>query len=122
MEQKFTKDHEWLRLEQGNIALVGISNYAQEQLGDIVFVDIPSVDEQVAAGEVFGYLEAVKTVADLYMPVSGKVLQANAALEQEPQLINQSPYENGWIVRIEMSNPDEISSLMSAEEYKQKFG
>lgn len=118
MELKFTKDHEWLRMEQGNTALVGITDYAQAQLGDIVFVDLPSVGETLAAGDTFGCIEAVKTVADLYLPVGGKVLEANPAIENQPQLVNQSPQDKGWIVRIEVANAQEISLLMNEEEYK----
>jgi glycine cleavage system H protein len=118
MELKFAKTHEWLRPEQDGTAVIGITDYAQEQLGDIVFVDIPSIGEELAADDIFGYLEAVKTVADLYLPVDAKVLEANPALSDEPQLVNQSPYDKGWLVRIELSSPSQIDALMSKDEYE----
>jgi glycine cleavage system H protein len=114
----FTKDHEWLRVEQGNIAVVGITDYAQSQLGDIVYVDIPTVGENLNAGDTFGAIEAVKTVADLFLPVGGKVLEFNSELDGAPQLVNESPYEQGWIIKLEMSNPQEIAQLLDEEGYK----
>jgi glycine cleavage system H protein len=118
MELKFTKSHEWLRIEQDNIAFIGITDYAQQQLGDIVFVDIPTAGEHLKADDVFGYIEAVKTVADLYLPLDAKVLEENAELQDQPQLVNQSPYDKGWIARIELANPEQINQLMSEAEYK----
>jgi glycine cleavage system H protein len=115
---KFTKDHEWLRVEQGNIAVVGITDYAQSQLGDIVYVDIPTVGENLNAGDTFGAIEAVKTVADLLLPVGGKVLEFNSELDGAPQLVNQSPYEQGWIVKLEMTHPQEVAQLLNEADYK----
>src|SRR5574343_436977 len=101
-ELKYTKDHEWVKLE-GNIATVGITDFAQSELGDIVFVDVDTVDDDLNAGEVFGSVEAVKTVSDLYLPVSGKVIEFNEELEGEPELVNTDPYGKGWIVKVELS-------------------
>ncbi|GHT66322.1 glycine cleavage system protein GcvH [Bacteroidia bacterium] len=119
---KFTKDHEWLRVETGNIAVVGITDYAQSQLGDIVYVDIPTVGENLNAGDTFGAIEAVKTVADLFLPVGGKVLELNSELDGAPQLVNQSPYEQGWIVKLEMSHPQETAQLLNEADYKKLIG
>jgi glycine cleavage system H protein len=119
MELKFTKEHEWLRVESGNTAVVGITDYAQSQLGDVVFVDVPTVGETLDGGDIFGAVEAVKTVADLYLPVGGKVLEFNSALADEPQLVNQSPYEQGWIIRLEMTDNQEVTALLSEQEYKE---
>ena len=96
---KYTKEHEWIRVE-GDIAYVGITDYAQEQLGDIVFVDIPTVDETLAAGETFGTIEVVKTISDLFLPVAGTILEQNEALADQPELVNQDPYGEGWIIKI----------------------
>ena len=101
-ELKYTKDHEWIKIE-GNIATVGITDFAQGELGDIVFVDVESVDEELNAGDVFGSVEAVKTVSDLYLPVTGKVIEFNDALEDEPELVNNDPYGKGWIIKLEVS-------------------
>ena len=101
-ELKYTKDHEWVKLE-GNVATVGITDFAQSELGDIVFVDVDTVDDDLNAGEVFGSVEAVKTVSDLYLPVSGKVIEFNEELEGEPELVNTDPYGKGWIVKVELS-------------------
>lgn len=118
-ELKYTSDHEWVKIE-GNVATVGITDYAQGELGDIVFVDVDSVDEEVSAGEVFGSVEAVKTVSDLYMPVSGKVLEFNEALENEPELVNTDPYGKGWIIKVEISG--DTSDLLTTEAYKDVIG
>ncbi|GHT10802.1 glycine cleavage system H protein [Bacteroidia bacterium] len=118
MELKFTKEHEWLRVEHDNIVTVGITDYAQSQLGDIVFVDIPTVGETLQQGDIFGAVEAVKTVADLFLPVSGKVLEANATVNDAPQTVNQSPYQEGWIIKLEMTHPQEVSALLSEAEYQ----
>jgi glycine cleavage system H protein len=118
MEILFTKEHEWLRVESGSIVVVGITDYAQSQLGDVVFVDVPTVGETLNGGDTFGAVEAVKTVADLYLPVGGKVLEFNSALADEPQLVNQSPYEKGWIIRLEMTDNQEVTNLLSEQEYK----
>ena len=104
---KYTKDHEWVKVE-GDIATVGITDYAQDQLGDIVFVDIQTQGENLAKEEVFGAIEAVKTVADAFMPVSGEIIEVNAALEEAPQTVNSDPYGEGWMIKIRMSNPAEV--------------
>jgi len=118
---KYSNDHEWIRVE-GDMAFVGISDYAQSELGEIVYVDVTTVGETLEAGEVFGSIEAVKTVADLMMPVSGKILELNADLDATPELVNSDPYGKGWIVKIEITRPDEIDSLLSADQYKQLLG
>lgn len=114
---KYTKDHEWIRVE-GDVAIVGITDYAAEQLGDIVFVDIDTVGETLAHEEVFGTIEAVKTVSDLYLPVSGEILEFNEALEGNPALINSDPYDTGWIIKVKFSNVAEFDHLLSADAYK----
>ncbi|MDR1553910.1 MAG: glycine cleavage system protein GcvH [Prevotellaceae bacterium] len=116
---KYSSDHEWIRVEDNNIAVVGITDFAQSQLGDIVFVDIQTEGETLSAGEVFGAIEAVKTVSDALMPVSGTVIEVNAELEGAPELVNQEPYGKGWMIKIEMSNPEELSSLLTAEQYQE---
>jgi glycine cleavage system H protein len=117
----YTKDHEWVRVE-GDHAVIGITDFAQKELGDIVYVDIDSKGKTVGQHEVFGTVEAVKTVSDLFMPVSGEVLELNPALDGSPELVNSEPYENGWMIKVKMSNPDEISGLMSVEAYKSLIG
>ena len=114
---KYTSDHEWIRVE-GNEAYVGVTDFAQSELGDIVYVDISSEGEELAQGEAFGSVEAVKTVSDLYMPVSGEVIEVNAALEGEPELVNSDPYGNGWMVKIRFTNPSEVEELMDVNAYK----
>ena len=114
---KYSNDHEWVRVE-GGIAVVGITDFAQNQLGDIVFVDIQTEGETLALGEVFGAIEAVKTVADALMPVSGKIIEVNAALEDSPESVNKDPYGEGWMVKIEMSDPAEVDSLLDADAYR----
>ena len=116
-ELKYSKDHEWVKVD-GNVAIIGISDFAQDQLGDIVFVDIQTEGEDLAAGEVFGAIEAVKTVADALMPVSGKVIEVNADLEGAPESVNTDPYGAGWMIKVEMSNPAELDELMDAEAYE----
>ena len=113
---KYTKDHERLRIE-GDEAVVGITDFAQRELGDIVFLDIPSVGEEVAAEDVFGTVEAVKTVSDLFMPVSGTVLAINEKIDDSPELVNQDPYGEGWLVRIKITNPGDAEGLLSADGY-----
>ncbi len=113
---KYSSDHEWLRAE-GEVGYVGISDFAQSQLGDIVFVDIPSEGDNLSANNVFGTIEAVKTVSDLVIPVSGEVLEINGALEDDPALVNKDPYGEGWIIKIRITDPSEIDALMSGEEY-----
>jgi glycine cleavage system H protein len=114
---KYTKDHEWLKIED-NTALIGITDYAQEELGDIVFVDIDPDTEEIIKGESFGTIEAVKTVSDLFAPCNGKVLEINPKLEDEPELINSDPYGEGWIIKIEISNPDELNELLDSTSYQ----
>ena len=115
---KYTKDHEWTRVD-GDVAYVGITDYAQGELGEIVFVDITTEGEVVAKEEVFGTIEAVKTVSDLFMPVSGEVIEANAELDDKPELVNEDVYGNGWLIKVSVSDPSELDELMSAAEYEQ---
>ena len=115
---KYTKDHEWIRVD-GDVAYVGITDYAQGELGEIVFVDITTEGEVVAKEEVFGTIEAVKTVSALFMPVSGEVIEANAELDDKPELVNEDVYGNGWLIKISVSDPSELDELMSAAEYEQ---
>ena len=117
----YTNDHEWIKIE-GNIASVGITDFAQSELGDIVFIEVETIGEILNKNEVFGTVEAVKTVSDLFIPVSGKVLEFNNALEDNPELVNDSPYGDGWIVKIEITNTDEISDLLNSEAYKSLIG
>ena len=117
----YTNDHEWIKIE-GNIAMVGITDFAQSELGDIVFIEVETIGENLNKNEVFGTVEAVKTVSDLFIPVSGKVLEFNNALEDNPELVNDSPYDVGWIVKIEISNTNEIADLLDSEAYKSLIG
>lgn len=119
-ELKYTKDHEWIRVE-GDEAVIGITDFAQRELGDIVFVDINTVDEEIAANEVFGTIEAVKTVSDLFMPVQGTVLAVNDAIDASPELVNSDPYGEGWVIRIKLTNPTDADTLLSAEQYKEEI-
>ena len=114
---KYTKEHEWIRVE-GEEAVVGITDYAQSQLGDIVFVECETVGDALEAGETFGTVEAVKTVSDLYLPVAGEVLEFNEELEGEPELVNKDPYGKGWIVKIKISDETELDGLLNADAYK----
>lgn len=116
-ELKYTSEHEWIRVE-GEVAYIGITEHAQNQLGDIVFVDIPTVGEELNAGDVFGTIEVVKTISDLFMPVSGTILEQNEALEDKPELVNQDPYGAGWLIKIEPSTDADFSVLLDAKEYK----
>ena len=116
-ELKYTKEHEWIRVE-GEEAVVGITDYAQSQLGDIVFVECETVGDALEAGETFGTVEAVKTVSDLYLPVAGEVLEFNEELEGEPELVNKDPYGKGWIVKIKISDETELDGLSNADAYK----
>ena len=113
---RYTSEHEWIRVE-GNEAFVGITDYAQSELGEIVFVDVDSVGETLAQGEVFGTVEAVKTVSDLNMPVSGEVLELNEALNDQPELVNSDPYGEGWMIRITVKDPAELDNLLDAAGY-----
>ena len=114
---KYTKEHEWIRLE-GDVAYVGITDYAQEQLGDIVFVDIPTEGETLAADEVFGTIEVVKTISDLFLPVAGEILEQNEALADQPELVNQDPYGEGWLIKMKPANAADLDNLLDAEGYK----
>ena len=114
---KYTKEHEWIRLE-GDVAYVGITDYAQEQLGDIVFVDIPTEGETLAADELFGTIEVVKTISDLFLPVAGEILEQNEALADQPELVNQDPYGEGWLIKMKPANAADLDNLLDAEGYK----
>ncbi len=114
---KYTNDHEWIKIE-GDEALVGITDFAQSELGDVVFVDIQTQGENLGAGEVFGTIEAVKTVADAMMPVAGEVLEVNEELEGAPELVNNDPYGKGWMIKIKVNNPADIDSLLDAAQYE----
>lgn len=120
-ELKYTKDHEWLRLN-GDEATVGITDHAQSELGDIVYVEVETVGESLAANDVFGTVEAVKTTSELYLPVSGEVLEFNAQLNDEPELVNSDPYGNGWIVKIRISDVEELAGLMDSAAYSDLVG
>ncbi|TCC94263.1 glycine cleavage system protein GcvH [Pedobacter frigiditerrae] len=120
-ELKYTKDHEWVSIS-GNEATIGITDFAQRELGDIVYVDINSVGTEVSKEEVFGTIEAVKTVSDLYMPVTGTILAVNDDLNNSPELVNSDPYGNGWIIKITISNDSELEGLLSADDYKTLVG
>ena len=120
-ELKYTKDHEWVRVE-GDIATVGITDFAQSELGDIVYVEIETEGETLDAEEVFGSIEAVKTVSDLFMPISGEIIEFNADLESSPETVNTDPFGNGWMVKIKISDSSQIDSLMDAEAYGSLIG
>ena len=114
---KYTNEHEWIRVE-GDIAYVGITDYAQEQLGDIVFVAIPTVGETLEAGETFGTIEVVKTISDLFLPIAGEVLEQNEALEENPELVNKDPYGEGWLIKVKPADVKAVEDLLDAEAYK----
>ena len=116
-ELKYTKDHEWVRVE-GDEAVIGITDFAQRELGDIVFVDINTVGDEVEANEVFGTIEAVKTVSDLFLPTKATILSVNETIDSAPELINSDPYGQGWIVRVKLANVADVDALLSADEYK----
>jgi len=118
---KYTKDHEWLKVE-GNIATVGITAFAQGELGDIVYVEVETEGEELDQEEVFGSIEAVKTVSDLFMPVSGEITSFNDALEQDPETVNSDPYGDGWLVKIEMSDSSQVEGLLNADQYQELVG
>src|SRR5690606_11970721 len=120
-ELKYTKDHEWIRIE-GNIAVIGITDFAQGELGDIVFVDVDTLDDELNSGDVFGSVEAVKTVSDLYLPLSGTVVEFNEELEDQPELLNTDPYGKGWIIKLQIADESQQSELLSAEEYQATLG
>ncbi len=118
---KYTKDHEWVRIE-GDTATVGITDYAQSELGDIVYVDVDTLDETLDREEVFGTIEAVKTVSDLFLPLSGEITEFNGKLEDNPELVNQDPYGDGWIIKMKISNPGESDNLLDAKAYQELLG
>ncbi|MGQ9819497.1 MAG: glycine cleavage system protein GcvH [Candidatus Kapaibacteriales bacterium] len=118
---KYTKDHEWVSLD-GNIATIGITDHAQIELGDIVFVDISTELTEVIKGKAFGTIEAVKTVADVYAPVSGKVIEINSSINDHPEVINKDPYGEGWLIKVELANSDELNDLLDVEAYKSLIG
>ncbi|WP_435134985.1 glycine cleavage system protein GcvH [Formosa sp. A9] len=120
-ELKYTKDHEWVRIE-GDVATVGITDFAQSELGDIVYVEVETVDETLDVEEVFGTVEAVKTVSDLFLPLSGEIIEFNERLEDEPEVVNNDPYRDGWMIKIKFSNPTEVDALLSADDYKALVG
>lgn len=120
-ELRYTSDHEWVRLE-GDIATIGITDFAQHELGDIVFVDINTVGKELASNEIFGTVEAVKTVSDLFLPMAGTILEVNAGLESAPESVNTDAYGAGWMVKVKVSNPDEFHSLLDAEKYGALIG
>jgi glycine cleavage system H protein len=120
-ELKYTKDHEWIRVE-GNLAYVGITEFAQHELGDIVYVDINTVGKEVTQEEVFGTVEAVKTVSDLFMPLTGKIAEINKKLDTNPELVNSDPYGDGWMVKIEIADASQVDGLLSASDYKTQVG
>lgn len=120
-ELKYTKDHEWIRIE-GDTATVGITDFAQGELGDIVYVEVETLDETLDKDEVFGSVEAVKTVSDLFLPLSGEIVAFNEALEDEPEKVNSDPYGEGWMIKIKLSDPSEIEALLSDADYKELVG
>ncbi|MFC5047279.1 glycine cleavage system protein GcvH [Aquimarina hainanensis] len=121
VELKYTKDHEWVKVE-GDIATVGITDFAQGELGDIVYVEVETVDETLDKDEVFGTVEAVKTVSDLFIPITGEIVEFNEALEDEPETVNNDPYGEGWMVKIKVSDASELDGLLSADDYKALIG
>ena len=120
-ELKYTKDHAWVRVDENN-AIIGITDFAQGELGDIVFVDVDSVEDTLKAGEIYGSVEAVKTVSDLYLPVSGKIIEFNQSLEDEPELINTEPYGKGWIIKLQIEEGADLSGLLTDKQYQEVIG
>lgn len=118
---KYTKDHEWVSIE-GDVATVGITHFAQKELGDIVYVEVETLDQTLDKDEVFGTVEAVKTVSDLFLPLTGEIIEFNESLESAPETVNSDPYGDGWMIKIKISNPSEIDSLLSDEAYKELIG
>jgi len=115
---KYSKEHEWVRVMDGNTAVIGITDFAQDELGDIVFVETPAIGRNLKAGETFGVAESVKTVSDLYCPVTGQVIEVNTELEGRPELVNERPFGEGWIIKVKMENPKELENLLSAGDYR----
>jgi glycine cleavage system H protein len=120
-ELKYTKDHEWIRVE-GNSAYIGVTEFAQRELGDIVYIDIPSVGKEIGKDDVFGTVEAVKTVSDLFMPVTATVEETNSLLDSQPELVNTDPYGDGWMVKVTLQNAEDVNTLLSAEDYQSIIG
>ena len=120
-ELKYTKDHEWVKID-GDVAIVGITDFAQKELGDIVYVEVETLDQTLDKDDVFGTVEAVKTVSDLFLPLSGEIIEFNEELETTPENVNTDPYGNGWMVKVKISNPDEVAQLLSDEQYKELIG
>lgn len=120
-ELKYTEDHEWIKVD-GDVATVGVTDFAQSELGDIVYVEIETEGESIDANEVFGTVEAVKTVSDLFMPLSGEIIEVNAELEDAPETVNENPYDGGWMIKIKMSDTSELDSLLDADTYKAHIG
>ena len=120
-ELKYTKDHEWVKVD-GDVITIGITDFAQKELGDIVYVEVETLDETLDAEEVFGTVEAVKTVSDLFLPVSGEIIEFNEKLEDEPELVNSDPYGEGWMIKVKCSDTSELEALLSSEDYKEIFG
>jgi glycine cleavage system H protein len=118
---KYTKDHEWMSLE-GEIATIGITDFAQKELGDIVYVEVETLDQKLAKDEVFGTVEAVKTVSDLFLPVAGEIIEFNDALESTPEIVNTDPYGKGWMVKVKVSNVSDMNELLSSDDYKALIG
>lgn len=118
---KYTKDHEWVKID-GDTATIGVTDFAQDELGDIVYIEVETLDEELEKNEVFGTVEAVKTVSDLYLPISGTIVEFNESLEDEPEKVNTDPYGEGWMVKVKMNDADEVEELMSAEEYEALIG
>ena len=116
-ELKYTEEHEWIRLE-GNIATIGITDFAQSELGDIVYIEVDTLDSEINSNDVFGTVEAVKTVSDLFMPVTGKVIEVNSSLEDAPEVVNDDTYGQGWIIKIEVTDPADVENLMSSDNYR----
>lgn len=121
VELKYTKDHEWIRIE-GDIATIGITDFAQSELGDIVFVEVETEGETIEKEEVFGSVEAVKTVSDLFMPISGEILEFNQALEDAPEVVNEDPYNEGWMIKVKIADPSDMDGLLSADQYQELVG
>lgn len=118
----YTSDHEWIKLDEDGIATVGITDFAQHELGDIVFVDVNTVGETLTKGDVFGSVEAVKTVSDLFLPVDGEVLEINTEIEKSPELLNNDPYEGGWIIKIRVTDASQVAGLLAVDAYKELIG
>lgn len=120
-ELKYTEEHEWIKLD-GDTAIIGITDFAQSELGDIVYVDINTIGDEVEQNDIFGSVEAVKTVSDLFMPLTGEVLEVNPKIDDEPELVNSDPYGDGWIIKVKVADKSQFDELLSAEEYKEKIG